>query len=81
MSIFILFRITPILVGTLISRTCLSRWESNNLAKQHPKTVEELLKEAEKARNELGDFGVKGKGTPASRNGRQSNGAFNKLIS
>ena len=36
--------------------------ESNNLAEQHPEIVEELLKEAEKARHDLGDFGIKGNG-------------------
>ena len=34
--------------------------ESNNLAEQHPEIVEELLKEAEIARQDLGDFGIKG---------------------
>jgi arylsulfatase len=36
--------------------------ESNNLAGQHPDIIKELLKEAEKARHDLGDFGIKGNG-------------------
>lgn len=36
--------------------------ESNNLAEQHPEIVKELLNEAEKARQDLGDFGIKGNG-------------------
>jgi len=36
--------------------------ESNNLAEQFPDIVDKLLKEAEKTRRELGDFGIKGNG-------------------
>jgi arylsulfatase A-like enzyme len=36
--------------------------ESNNLAEAYPEIVEDLLKEAENARQELGDFGIKGQG-------------------
>lgn len=34
--------------------------EANNISAQHPKIVEDLLKEAEKARQALGDFGIVG---------------------
>ena len=36
--------------------------ESKNLADQYPEIVEDLMSEAATAREELGDFGVKGKG-------------------
>ena len=36
--------------------------ESNNLATENPEIVDDLLDEAEKARIELGDFGIIGKG-------------------
>lgn len=36
--------------------------ESNNLARQYPDLVEDLMKEAAIVRKDLGDFGVKGKG-------------------
>jgi arylsulfatase len=36
--------------------------ESNDLANQYPEIVNDLLHEAEKARKELGDFGLNGDG-------------------
>lgn len=35
--------------------------ESQNLADLHPELVEELLEKADRVRQELGDFGMKGK--------------------